>query len=454
MADADLFPSLEAQYVSKNQPRAAVWGNGKKAVAARAAALERNMKTNEKDETAERKKICSAEEAEIQELMDKCTRDGRSIMKTMWQRPASVADVDCSVCFCPMEDEDATVFGCSNLDTPHYVDTECFRHALMSMSQDAGAVAYWGKNKALKCMICDEPVLEASVYESGDAACIKAFVSTTRQLACAVERLEAQREAEKAAMADSADAKQVLVKRMLAEIDVVMTTALSCPHCKAPFVDFSGCLCLTCASCGKEFCGVCCRKHAEMTDGHQMVASCTRQLTAEQASTFGFHGTYFIGSEGWPKWREKLKTEGLYEYLRTLRVEFVWEFFHLIEQKLKADKLLSEEDAKRLKGMIFSHKEAANLHLVRLPNTFWLVYSAKNNVRFIDAVKNVALSSEHLIRMGKDVVDRIRIKHPNWEPVRKNVPGETFQSINYPPEFLPLIATVVEQWGKKEGFWK
>ena len=56
-------------------------------------------------------------------------------------------------------------------------------------------------------------------------------------------------------------------------------------------------------------------------------------------------------------------------------------------------------------------------------------------------MNNVPLTSDHLKKMGIVVVDRIRRTHPNWEAVRKTVPGESFESINYPPEFLPLIAT-------------
>lgn len=453
MAAAAQFPSLDAQFSSWAQPKASQ-RTGKKAQAARAAGIQRELDSCLRDEAAARNKLCKLSETEIQPILKQCTVEGRSIRKGQWCRPLDVADIDCSVCFCPMEDDDAVIFGCSNLETTHYLDAACFQHALSTLSQDGDAVAYWAKRKALKCMMCEEPILEASVYASGDMACIQAYVTVTRQLTGAVERLEAQREAEKIAMADSADAKNVLVKRMLSEIDIVMTTAISCPHCQAPFFDFNGCLALTCAACGKEFCGVCCRSHAATTDGHQMVRSCTGKLTSAQQSAYGFHGTYFIGSDGWLKWKEKLKTEGLYEYLRTLRVEFVWEFFHLIQKKLADDQLLSEAEVGRLKGMVFSHKQAANLHLVRLPNTFWLVYSAKNSVRFMDAVQDVQLGSDELIRMGKAVVERIRKEHPNWEPVRKSVPGETFQSINYPPEFLPLIATVVEDWGQREGYWK
>ena len=354
--------------------------------------------------------------------------------------------VDCSICCCEIEDDAATL--CCAGDERHFIDGDCFTHLLGTLGSDSGSLTFFKQHRALKCPLCTAGISADLVYASGDAVLIKNYVETTQQMACSIERLEAQAQAEKQAIEDSADAKKNLVRRMLTEIDDVMTSAIACPHCATPFFDFAGCLSLTCANCAKEFCGVCLKKHGRTTDGHQQVAECTSKMAADQLKQFDFHSTYFISGTGWERWREKLKCEALYDYLRGLRQELVWEYFHQIAQKLTTEKLLAKPTVDQLKNMVFSHKHGDNLHLVRLPNCFWLIYSAKKNVRFIDAVQRVQLTSDELKDMGLVVVARIRKAFPNWEAVRKQVPGETFQSINYPVECLPLIAEAIADWGK------
>ena len=198
----------------------------------------------------------------------------------------------------------------------HDMDSHCFHHALTSIAQSPATLPYWQRHRGLKCAMCDAPLDEATVFASRDVDAIRLFVDTTRHIACSIERLDAQRQAEKAALEDSEDAKKILTKRILSEIDLLMTTAISCAHCKTPFFDFNGCLALTCESCSREFCGICMKHHA-IKDGHQQVAECMQKLTPEHAKEYGFHGSYFISAEGWKQWKEKLKTNALYDYART-----------------------------------------------------------------------------------------------------------------------------------------
>lgn len=60
------------------------------------------------------------------------------------------------------------------------------------------------------------------------------------------------------------------------------------PHCRAPFLDFSGCLALTCAGCSKDFCGVCCCQHSSTKDKHEAVRECVERLPQEERTMNDF----------------------------------------------------------------------------------------------------------------------------------------------------------------------
>ena len=51
---------------------------------------------------------------------------------------------------------------------------------------------------------------------------------------------------------------------------------LHCPRCKAAFIDFDGCMALSCSrdACGAKFCAVCLRDCAGDADAHEHVRSC------------------------------------------------------------------------------------------------------------------------------------------------------------------------------------
>ena len=158
---------------------------------------------------------------------------------------------------------------------------------------------------------------------------------------------------------------------------------------------------------------------------------------------------YFMNTGKWPLWREKLRLQAVVAYLKTLRKEVVWDAWDDILNLMRKEKLFSEASILLVHAAVFAHDVGA-FHLIRLPVTFWLIYSAKKNCRFEDAVE---LSQEQRLSMGKHVVDKIRKRYPSWQPVRQRVPGETFEAISYPPELLTSVATAIDEWGKHEGLW-
>lgn len=92
----------------------------------------------------------------------------------------------------------------------------------------------------------------------------------------------AQQQAElKRRMEEQAASRIAPVRNLI--IDKVLT--LACPRCGMAFVDFTGCLALTCSrdTCKAAFCGVC--LHDGGTDAHAHVRSCeftNRDLFASQ----------------------------------------------------------------------------------------------------------------------------------------------------------------------------
>jgi hypothetical protein len=256
---------------------------------------------------------------------------------------------------------------------------------------------------------------------------------------------------ERDAMKASAEANANLGQRLVADVRDVLTKALSCPHCGAPFLDFSGCLSLTCAACNREFCGVCSRKHSETADGHQAVAGCVKKLSAEQVAEFGFHSSYFITAGGWAKWSDRLKVAAILAFFKTLRRDVVWDTFSQVDAALRKEQLLSEASLQQLATKVYSHDVDA-VHLVRIPNTFWLLYSTKKCRKFEDVVQQVALPQADRLSVGKVILAAIKKAYPSWVQVKNTVPGEQFEAINYPPEFLPLITQVMDQWGRGK-YW-
>lgn len=331
---------------------------------------------------------------------------------------------------------------------------DCFPQYLRSASEDREAHDYYEKQAAIRCPShfegCSGHVTVESVAGGGVEA-LKAFLSCSQSVACTVERRATVARVEREAMKATAEANAGLALRMVGDVRDVLTKALSCPHCQAPFIDFSGCLALTCAACSREFCGVCCQLHRGTADGHAAVTQCLAKLSAADLKHYDFHSTYFISAKGWTLWSDRLKVQAVLAFLQTLRRDLVWDAYGEIEKALKKEQLLGDASCETLAKKIYSHDVDA-VHLVRIPNTFWLLYSTKKNAKFEDVVQRVALSQAERLDVGKVILARVRKSFPSWVAVKNTVPGEQFEAINYPPEFLPLITKVMDEWGRGK-YW-
>lgn len=368
----------------------------------------------------------------------------------------------CAVCLCEVEDGEQFV-SCSvagpagagaaaSASEPHahvVHAEECFPQFMLSVSQERESVDFFEKTQSIRCPShhdgCDGVVTLEAASRGGPVA-LKCFVNCSQTVACSLERRTTVAHVERESMKASAEANTNLAERMLCDVRDVLTNAISCPHCHAPFLDFSGCLALTCAGCSRGFCGVCCKVHARTADGHQAVAECVGRLSAAEKKQYDFHSTYFISSPGWKQWSERLKVAAVVAFFQTLRRDLVWDAFGHIDKGLKNEDLLGEQSRLELATKVYSHDVGA-VHLVRIPITFWLLYSAKKGVTFEDAVRAVALPQEAKINLGKRILNKVQKMYPSWVKVKTPVPGESFEALNYPPEFMPLIAKEIESWG-------
>eukprot|EP01052_Picozoa_sp_SAG31_P039920 SAG31_NODE_5649_length_2404_cov_1.374837_2_plen_229_part_00 len=75
---------------------------------------------------------------------------------------------------------------------------------------------------------------------------------------------------------------------------------LKCPRCAAAFIDFDGCMALTCAACGAGFCAWCLKDCGE--DAHDHVALCS----AKPVSADEFYATSAQYEAAWKKRRQGL----------------------------------------------------------------------------------------------------------------------------------------------------
>lgn len=375
----------------------------------------------------------------------------------------------CSICFMDSNDESSdgnSLFfvDCNGENTKHSFCHECVERFLVEQvirDKDQKAVYYYKNNKKIPCPMlghCNNCISEDEVYDLPKTV-TKTFYNACKNLDLEIlEKNYTDREKKvvENAVNDAIQEQnnQQIVKNVISKIMEILTDAIACPYCKKTFVDFSGCMALTCSACGKGFCGVCMKIHSEqasLKDAHDSVLNCVGSLPQNICQKYGLGG-YFMNGPYWELWKERIKVNGINLYLKTLHKEVVLKNYNSILQEIKKSDLLTQEGIDMLSEMVFSH-DMDSVHLVRIPNVYWLIYSTKHNVKFEDAVNFAILDSDDRKNVGLSIVAEIRKLYPNWKDVKKKVPGETFMAVNYPPEFMGIIAKVIEDWGIEKDRW-
>jgi protein-arginine kinase activator protein McsA len=83
---------------------------------------------------------------------------------------------------------------------------------------------------------------------------------------------------------------------------------LACPHCKAAYSEFDGCMALACASCKKTFCGYCHKGFENSRGTHEHVRECLMNETA--------NGSYYASTRQLVVAQRKYRTQKLKKFLR------------------------------------------------------------------------------------------------------------------------------------------
>lgn len=83
---------------------------------------------------------------------------------------------------------------------------------------------------------------------------------------------------------------------------------LTCPHCKAVYFDFSGCMAIQCKRCGGIFCAYCHQKTATSAGAHKHVRDCLLNETAT--------GSYYATPEQIEDAQKRYRTREIKNFLR------------------------------------------------------------------------------------------------------------------------------------------
>lgn len=374
----------------------------------------------------------------------------------------------CSLCFFDSSDNDENnqlfFIKCSGDSPSHFFCHECikrFFNEQIIQNKDKKVIECYKNNKKIICPLighCNNCILEDEIFVLNNRDIIKSFYKSHNILD--LEILEKQYSDREKKFIESVvndtiqeqNNKQI-VKTLLCKIQEILSDSIACPYCKKTFVDFSGCMALMCGTCDKEFCGVCMKIHSDQqnNDAHQSVLTCVNSLPNNIKEKYGLNG-YFMNGNYWESWKERIQINEINNYLKTLHKEVVLKNYNLLLSEIKKLQLLTLQGIDMLSEMVFSH-DMDSVHLIRIPNVYWLIYSTKHNVKFEDAVNFAIFNIDDRMTVGLKVISEIRKLYPNWKDVKKKVPGENFMAINYPPEFMGIIAKVIDEWGINNKIW-
>jgi hypothetical protein len=352
----------------------------------------------------------------------------------------------CCICICNILDN--KLYTCS--PNEHYICFSCMDRYIEQSHDNSVILDYWKLNSNLKCFACDGYFDDEKMIETGNFN----YVKFTRNIIKTITTISIQSTSMK--KKEQSNFLSVIKN----EIRDELTKCISCPYCQLSFIDFQGCMALTCSNCKKGFCGVCCKQHPiDITDNHIMVKSHTLKFSSEFKKRYGFTGSYFISEQGWELWKDKLKTEAIIAYLSKLRIEIVWTSASDILFMLSIEKLLSFEGINKISlsvysaNLSFGKSAYQGFHLIRIPIVFWTIYSYKKDIKFEETLNLYKLTTQEKLEMGKIIVDKIISKYPGFEIIQHKVPGETYYANNYPIEMAPLIYKTIEQWGRMKNIW-
>lgn len=347
-----------------------------------------------------------------------------------------------------------------NCSQGHQYCDECFGSYLrdnISAERSKKSIEHYSKKGTIPCIYndCKGSFDEDDILGLSKET-MKEYCKTSKILCSEMAEMERQNLMNN--VIHHQDNNKQIVETIVTKIREILTNCISCPYCGKTFFDFEGCLALNCSYCDNGFCGLCLKKHDSRDPDstksaltHTWVTECSNKLQGEVKELYGING-YFMNSAKWPLWKERIQIVAINTYLKTLNKEIVLGNVNYIIAEIQNGKHLTQDGLNSLTNMLFSH-DVDHVYLIRIPVMFWLIYSAKHSMKFEETVKKIVFSPDERKDVGTFIVQSIRKEFPKWKDVKNYVPGESFQAINYPPEFLERISKLIEAWGIKNKKW-
>lgn len=228
---------------------------------------------------------------------------------------ADLRQLTCLVCF----DEYPALKGteCERAKgDKHFLCEECFAGTVQE-NVSAGSIAIFTRVGGIRCVDpdCDAPVFsDATLAKSLPEALFGEYTVAKERVA--EQRINSELEAgfEQRLQLERAkaggDAAREMVKQHICE----RILTLACPRCGQAFVDFNGCMALTCsrAGCGCGFCAIC--QEDCGGDAHPHIGAGCKWAKRCGIKPKEFH----VSAHDWPRLSSASKVIRLNEYLETL----------------------------------------------------------------------------------------------------------------------------------------
>ncbi|CAB9528797.1 expressed unknown protein [Seminavis robusta] len=112
---------------------------------------------------------------------------------------------------------------------------------------------------------------------------------------------------------ESTDARVKMKAELVAKRARNEALNLKCPHCKAVYAEFDGCMALKCAICHGNFCGYCHHPVSTSQGAHEHVRDCNDNESS--------NGSYFASKDEIKRGQRKYRTKQLRKFLRQHKKE-------------------------------------------------------------------------------------------------------------------------------------
>jgi hypothetical protein len=289
----------------------------------------------------------------------------------------------CKICFTDINNNDENISCVNNIQCNFHI--ECFDAFLNSIIIPDNDIKISWKDRKLLCP---------------NYTCCNSYISINEMLNSSIKEkcVDILLNLEKIVTTENIINNQNIINTninidtIIHEIKNILVTAISCPKCKIPFIDFSGCLALTCSNCSTLFCAVCLKTHASINNRqlHNNVRLCLNRLSESKKREYQVHSEYFISENGWKLLKQKIQSYAITNYLRTIKLNILLPILDSILQIIKDEQLLDNYNIRMIEYQLFDIHIYNNKYIL----LYAQLYSSKYNIVIEDILKEYICISE------------------------------------------------------------